>query len=103
MAARKKTNISKQTITRNEYYRLVAEVRTLGAFIRELYLMMECHTHDGDGIMKQQEWDDAARKQLDEMFEKAVSEKYSQLLYAIEDISPSLAAELDDRVPGEIE
>jgi hypothetical protein len=96
--------ISEIPITRQEWYRLLAEMRTLTAFVRSLHAaslvkQLPPGENTPDKSQKAQEY---FEKAFDENFPKVVAIAYSKILEEIEDINPRIAAELDDRSADEI-
>lgn len=88
-------------ISRREHYRLLAEVRALGTLIRELYFQQLGHP-EKPGNPEEVRLANKDREEIAKMFEETVERSYAAVLERIEDISPSLAAEMDDRTFEEI-
>jgi hypothetical protein len=99
--------ISEIPITRQEYYRLLAEVRTLTVFVKGLHAaslvkqLPPCE-NTPDKSQEAQEYQEYFETAFDESFPKLVAITHSKILEQIEDISPRIAAELDDRSADEI-
>ena len=101
MERKENPKLRRDFLTRREYYRLLAEVRVLGGWVREL--LLRNHGDTNDPIADQEtEGAEKDRLELEQLFEQAVAETYAKMLEQIEDMSPSFAAELDDRELNEI-
>jgi hypothetical protein len=74
-----------------EHFRMVAEVRALKGWVREMWLQ-------NAGLMEETE----GRKQFDAEFSSLVDKTFSAMLEEIEKANPRLAALLDNRDIGEI-
>jgi hypothetical protein len=101
MPQKQDPKLERSFLTRREYYRLIAEVRVLGSMIRELYMIHWGHSPETDSGEKEK-LADQDRERFEKMFDEAVAHKYAAILEQIEDVSPALAAELDERSPEEI-
>jgi hypothetical protein len=74
-----------------EHFRMVAEVRALKGWVREMWLQ-------NSGLMDEPE----GRKQFDAEFAMLVEQTFSAMLEEMERTNPRLAALLDNRDIGEI-
>lgn len=74
-----------------EHFRMVAEVRALKGWVREMWLQ-------NSGLMDEPE----GRKQFDSEFAMLVEQTFSAMLEEMERTNPRLAALLDNRDIGEI-
>ena len=92
-----KTKPKDTLVATSEYWRLRAEVFALREFLSSTYVhSLGFHDPDSEDFLRVQERFDGA-------FEKVVATQLSRMLCSIEDISPRLAASLDDREQSEIE
>ena len=83
--------------TKPEYWRLRAEILALRDFLGITYAQSLGFT-EVDSVERTQ-----VIKDFKEAFESLVATHHHKILSEIEDISPRLASELDNREPGEID
>ena len=74
-----------------EHFRMVAEVRALKGWVREMWLQNSGLNDETEG-----------RKQFDAEFQTLVDQTFSAMLEEMEKANPRLAALLDNRDIGEI-
>jgi hypothetical protein len=74
-----------------EHFRMVAEVRALKGWVREMWLQNSGFGDEAEG-----------RKRFDAEFQTLVNQTFSAMLEEMEKTNPRLAALLDNRDIGEI-
>jgi hypothetical protein len=74
-----------------EHFRMVAEVRALKGWVREMWLQNSGFSDEAEG-----------RKQFDAEFASLVDQTFSAMLEEMEKTNPHLAALLDNRDIGQI-